>query len=139
MRPGNHLSRNRPIARAAILSVVVSLPCFFSLAVFPRMVHAADAAGPGKNLFERRCTGCHSLDQNRVGPRLRGVYGRPAGSVPDFTYSDSLKSAHFTWDKAKLDKWLTDTDSLVPDNDMAFHVPKADERADIIRFLKSVK
>lgn len=139
MRPGNNFSRNRPIARAAVLSVLVSLPCFLSLAVFPRMVHAADAPEHGKDLFERRCTGCHSLDQNKEGPRLRGVYGRPAGSVPDFTYSDSLKSAHITWDEAKLDKWLTDTDSLVPDNDMAFHVPKVDERADIIRFLKSLK
>jgi len=36
-----------------------------------------------------------------------------------------------------LEKWLTDTDSLVEDNNMDFHVPKADERAAIITYLKS--
>jgi cytochrome c len=94
-------------------------------------------ADRGKQLFEKRCTGCHSLDQNKEGPRLRNVYGRPAGSISTFKYSDALKSAHFTWDDVSLDKWLTDTESLVPDNDMSFHVPKADERADVIRFLKA--
>jgi cytochrome c len=97
--------------------------------------HAGDA-DRGKQLFEKRCTGCHSLDQNKEGPRLRNVYGRQAGSIPTFNYSDALKSAHLTWDDVSLNQWLTDTESLVPDNDMSFHVPKADERADIIRFLK---
>jgi cytochrome c len=40
------------------------------------------------------------------------------------------------WNDALLDKWLINTESVVPDNDMDFHVPKADERADIIQFLR---
>jgi len=60
-----------------------------------------------------------------------------AGSISTFKYSDALKSAHVTWDDVSLDKWLTETESLVPNNDMRFHLPKADERADIIRFLKA--
>ena len=90
----------------------------------------------GKELFEKRCGGCHSLETDKEGPRLRGVYGRKAGRVPSFKYSDALKSANFAWDAASLDRWLTDTESVVPDNDMDFHVPKADERADIIEFLR---
>lgn len=90
----------------------------------------------GKTLFEKRCTGCHSLEQDKEGPRLRDVYGRRAGTVAGFPYSDALKGAQFTWDAATLDKWLTDTESVVPNNDMSFHVPKASERADIIRFLQ---
>jgi cytochrome c len=97
--------------------------------------HPGDAER-GKALFEKRCTGCHSLDQDKEGPRLRGVYGRQAGTVANFPYSDALKSAHIQWDDASLDKWLTDTESVVPNNEMAFHVPRADERADIIRFLQ---
>ena len=93
-------------------------------------------ADSGKALFEKRCVGCHSLDQDKEGPRLRNVYGRRAGQVSTFKYSAALKSAQITWDDASLDKWLTDPDSLIPDNDMAFHVPKAEERADIIRFLR---
>jgi cytochrome c len=99
--------------------------------------YQAGDADRGKQLFEKRCTGCHSLDQDKEGPRLRNVFGRTAGSISTFKYSDALKSAHVTWDDVSLDKWLTDTESLVPDNDMSFHVPKADERADIIRFLKA--
>ncbi len=93
-------------------------------------------AGRGRELFEKRCAGCHSLETDKEGPRLRGVYGRKAGIVPSFKYSDALKSANFTWDAGSLDRWLTNTESVVPDNDMDFHVPKADERADIIEFLR---
>ena len=92
----------------------------------------------GKQLFEKRCTGCHSLDQDREGPRLRGVYGRQTGTISSFKYSTALQSARITWDDDSLDKWLTDTDSLIADNDMAYRVPKPDERADIIRYLKLV-
>lgn len=91
----------------------------------------------GKDLFEKRCGGCHSLETDKEGPRLRGVYGRKAGSVPSFKYSDALKSANFAWDATYLDRWLTNTESVIPDNDMDFHVPKADERADIIAFLRA--
>src|ERR1700680_1838706 len=90
----------------------------------------------GKELFEKRCGGCHSLDKDKEGPRLGNVYGRKAGSIQTFKYSDSLKSAQVIWNDSLLDKWLTNTDAVVPDNDMDFHVPKADERADIIQFLR---
>jgi cytochrome c len=105
----------------------------------PGEVVASSGAGDpvrGKELFEKRCGGCHSLDSDKEGPRLRGVYGRKAGSVTSFKYSDSMKAAGFTWDAAALDRWLTNTESVVHDNDMEFHVPKADERADIIEFLR---
>jgi cytochrome c len=100
---------------------------------------AADAPGDparGKQLFEKRCTGCHSLDADKEGPHLRGIYGRKAGTAPGFAYSDALKAANFTWNDALLEKWLTDTESVVPDNKMDFHVPNPDERADIIGYLR---
>ena len=92
----------------------------------------------GQALFQQRCSGCHALDADHEGPRLRGVVGRAAGTVKTFQYSDGLKNAKFTWDEARLDKWLTDTESVVPDNDMSFQVPKPDERAAIISYLKSL-
>ena len=93
-------------------------------------------AGRGKDVFERRCTGCHSLDQNREGPRLRGVFGRISGSVSDFGYSTAVKQAHITWNDVSLERWLADPDTLVPANNMEFHVTKPQERSDLIRFLK---
>ncbi len=96
------------------------------------------SASDGEALFQKRCTGCHALDTDHEGPRLRGVVGRAAGSVKTFQYSDALKNAKQTWDEAALDKWLTDTESVVPDNDMAFRVPQPEERAAIISYLKSL-
>jgi cytochrome c len=105
-------------------------------------VQPSQAAGQGgqdgKSLFEKRCSGCHALDADHEGPRLRGVFGRPAGKVKTFKYSDALQKAKVTWDEAELDKWLTDTESVAPDNDMGFRVPKQEERAAIISYLKSL-
>ena len=104
----------------------------------PALPQAADDPAQGKELFGRRCGGCHSLDRPMEGPRLRGVYGRKAASTSDFVYSDALKNSKLTWDGDLLDKWLTDTEALVPDNDMAFRVASADERRAIIAYLKSL-
>jgi cytochrome c len=90
----------------------------------------------GKALFEKRCGGCHALDRDKEGPRLGGVYGRTAGSLDSFQYSDALKKSKVKWAEDTLDKWLTDTEKLVPGNDMTFHVEKAEERSQIIAYLK---
>lgn len=90
----------------------------------------------GKAVFEKRCTGCHAMEQNREGPRLRGVLGRPAASVEGFDYSPALRKAHIVWNETTLEQWLTDPDTLVPGNNMEFHVAKAQERQDLIRYLK---
>lgn len=90
----------------------------------------------GKAIFQKRCTGCHALEQNREGPRLAGVYGRASGTVPQFAYSDALKNAHITWSDKSLEQWLTDPDLFVPGNDMGFRVARPEERRDVIEFLK---
>jgi cytochrome c len=90
----------------------------------------------GQTVFEKRCTGCHAMFVNREGPRLAGVFGRKAGNVAGFTYSARLKKSGITWDDATLEKWLSDPDLMVPDNDMSINVPKAAERQDLIAFLK---
>jgi cytochrome c len=94
-------------------------------------------SGVGKELFERRCGGCHTLDGNRGGPSLRGVYGRHAGASPSYNYSDALKNSGITWDEGLLEKWLVDPEQLVPGTDMDFRVPKAEERREIIAYLKA--
>ena len=92
----------------------------------------------GREAFEKRCTGCHALDNIKLGPPLRGVYGRAAGKNPQFTYSDAMKSAAVTWDESTLDRWLTDTESVIPDNDMTFRLNDPAERASIIAYLKQL-
>jgi cytochrome c len=100
-----------------------------------RLGAGASSAGR-KALFEKRCGGCHALDRDKKGPRLGGVYGRTAGTIESFQYSEALKNSRIKWTEETLDKWLTDTEKLVPNNDMTFHVEKTDERSEIIAYLK---
>jgi cytochrome c len=90
----------------------------------------------GAALFEKRCSGCHSLTQNRQGPKLQGVYGRTSGSVANYDYSPALKKANVVWDQTTIDKWLTDPDSFIPGNNMDFLVAKPQDRQDLISYLK---
>src|SRR5260370_3681482 len=118
-----------------IMLIVFAATLAFS--VFPRLARA-EGTPRGKEVFERRCAGCHSLDNDKEGPRLRGVYGRTAGAVTSFKYSGALKKAHITWDAESLDKWLSDPDKFIPDTDMGFHVEKAAERREVITYLKAL-
>jgi cytochrome c len=115
--------------------LIVMLAAVFAVVV----ISARTETGDGEGLFEKRCSGCHSLDHDKEGPRLAGVYGRAAGSVASFNYSDALKSSHITWDAASLDKWLSGPDKFVPESDMAFHVESASERSAIIAYLKGIR
>ncbi len=94
--------------------------------------------GRGENIYEA-CTDCHSLDKNDVGPRHRGVFGRKAGSLPDYNYSDALKSSNIVWNEETLDKWLTDPQAFVPGVKMYFHLGSAQDRADVIAYLQTLK
>jgi cytochrome c len=102
-------------------------------------VAAGDTKGDaiaGHSAFEKRCTGCHALDHDKEGPRLAGVVGRKAGIIATFPYSDAIKKSAVVWNEAALDKWLTDPEAMIPDNDMAFRLDNPVERAAIIAFLK---
>jgi cytochrome c len=92
----------------------------------------------GKELFERRCSGCHGLDNSKEGPPLRGVYGRKAASVAGFGYSEALQKMDIRWDDRSLDQWLSDPDKMVPDTDMAFRLADGGERKAVVAYLKSL-
>jgi len=96
---------------------------------------AADAAR-GQELYDSRCGGCHSLDANRVGPAHRGVYGRKAGSAPNFSYSTAVRSATVVWQEKTLDAWLTNPQAVIPGQRMNFRVALPEDRADIIAYLR---
>jgi cytochrome c len=88
----------------------------------------------GKRIYQV-CSGCHSLDEDDVGPRHRGVVGRMAGTVPGFGYSPALKGSHIVWTEENLDRWLTNPQALVPGAMMFFQLPGAKDRADVIAWL----
>jgi cytochrome c len=95
---------------------------------------SADAAHGAVTYHE--CMICHSLDKNEIGPRHQGVFGRKAGTVPDYTYSAALRGSNIVWDETTLDQWLTNPQTLVRGTKMMFSVDNAQDRADVIAFLK---
>ena len=72
----------------------------------PAIAQTATDAPPGAKLYEARCTACHSLDTNRIGPAHRGVFGRPAGSAPGYACSTTIKASGIVWNAGTLDTWL---------------------------------
>ena len=90
----------------------------------------------GSLLYQSRCGACHSIDANRVGPAHRGLFGRRAGSVTDYDYSPALRASGILWDERSLDAWLADPQALVPGQKMGYSVPDAEDRADIVAYLR---
>ena len=81
---------------------------------------AGDAAA-GKKVFAK-CKTCHEVDteKNKVGPHLKGLFGRTAGSLADFKYSDAMKSSGIVWSEDTLTTYLADPKGTVPDTKMVF-------------------
>lgn len=100
----------------------------------------AGDAERGEQLYLARCGACHSLDSNGAGPRHRGVIGRRVASVPGFSYSAALLRQTFVWDAARLDRWISNPNRVVPGNKMVVQLAnESRDRADIIAFLSRAR
>lgn len=94
-------------------------------------------AARGAAVFQKRCTGCHALEQSREGPKLGGVFGRTSGTVAGYEYSAALKKSHIVWNEQTLDEWIADPDAFIPGNNMDFQLVNPQERRDVIQFFKA--
>ncbi|MEG0882886.1 MAG: c-type cytochrome [Janthinobacterium sp.] len=116
-------------------------PCFMpglaaaTLMAFSGSATAGDAMH-GQVLYKSMCISCHSIDYNGVGPAHKGVFGRKAGSVADYNYSPAVKASAIVWGEKTLDQWLSGPEKLIPGQKMGYLVPSAQERADLIAYLK---
>lgn len=97
----------------------------------------ARAADPQRGAadFAERCSGCHALAANKVGPLLGGVVGRAVGTAPGFAYSDALRQARLDWTPETLDRWLADPRAFLPGTKMPIRVLDPNTRRDIIDYL----
>jgi cytochrome c len=119
-----------PIRAVSAMAVAVVLAVAHSTSSF-----AAGDAAHGATVY-RQCMICHSLDKNGIGPSHRNVFGRAAGSAPNYSYSAALKASNIVWNDTSLDQWLVNPQALVPGTKMMFSVDDAQDRADVIAFLK---
>ncbi|MDN2671871.1 c-type cytochrome [Janthinobacterium sp. SUN026] len=106
-----------------------------TLMAFSGSATAGDAMH-GQVLYKTMCISCHSIDYNGVGPAHKGVFGRKAGSVADYNYSPAVKASAIVWGEKTLDQWLSGPEKLIPGQKMGYLVPSAQDRADLIAYLK---
>ena len=100
--------------------------------------NSAPDAARGEQIYAR-CLACHALAYDRVGPRHCGLFGRRAGSVPQFSYSTAMKKSGIVWNDKTLDRFLTQPLKMVPGTAMTYDgVANPKERADLIAYLKQV-
>ena len=101
-------------------------------------IYAAADTSRGETL-SMQCRACHTLEQggaNILGPNLFGMFGKTAGSAPDYSYSDALAAAGFVWTPSALDAWLAQPFAFLPGNRMSFPgLPDGNDRNAIIAYL----
>lgn len=97
---------------------------------------------PGAPLF-KKCARCHSLSANgrrRSGPHLSGLFGRPAGSVKDYNYSDALTGVDFRWNEKTLFQLFDQgPEKYLPGTKMPMQkVPNAERLTQLVDYLKEI-
>ena len=97
---------------------------------------ASDRAVLGEAVYAR-CQACHALAYDRTGPRHCGLFGRRAGSVPGFAYSEAMRRSDIVWSARTLDRFLSNPTKVVPGTTMGYAgVTDRAERAALIDYLK---
>lgn len=112
-----------------------------TIAVFAILAGAASAGDPaeGQKVFNK-CRACHTVGENAkngVGPLLNGLFGRKAGTIEGFKYSDANKSSGVTWDEKNFAEYIKDPKKFMPGNQMPFVGIKSEKEIEnLIAFLK---
>lgn len=123
------------LSATAMLAAVVVIAGFSSMSSAAERASSGDPVR-GAQAFAANCGACHSLDANRVGPALRGVYGRRAGTASRYSYSPALRTSNIVWSAQTLDRWLQGPERVVPGTRMRFRLADPNRRADVVAFLR---
>ena len=120
----------------------VAYPVAVVVALVPLLMGAPSAAdgdaAKGEIAFNR-CKMCHTLIEGpkKIGPHLRNLFGREAGSVPAFKYSKAMLASDVVWDEETLDQFIEKPGKLIRKNQMMFNGMRNDgQRQDLIEYLK---
>jgi cytochrome c len=119
---------------------------FAALTTFAWMVAPALAADgdaiAGKAVFQRTWQNCHAVEigVNKIGPSLWNVVGRQPASVPDYAYSEGMRTNKTPWGPSSLDAYLADPRGDVHGVKMFFKgLADTKDRADVIAYLLTLK
>lgn len=107
----------------------------------PRRFHPTVAMTNGEKQFARKCSVCHTLEEDgkrRAGPTLFGVFGREAGTLEGYPYSEALLTSQIIWDEKTISRLFDEgPDIVTPGTKMPIQRMKdPQDRRDLVTFLK---
>lgn len=105
------------------------------------LMASADAAR-GEALAKKKCSSCHSFEAggaNKTGPNLHGTFGGDIAHHAGYPYSSAITALEGNWDYEKLNHWLTNPQKLAKGAKMVLKTSNPAERADIIKYIESIK
>jgi cytochrome c len=121
----------------SVISSLLLMTASFAMA--QSSTTAAGSAIKGKEIYDARCSACHSVDDNRVGPMHLGVFGRKAGGVKSYRYSDALAKSKVIWNRDSLTAWLANPEMLIPGQRMGYAMDNDKDREDMVAYLSTLK
>lgn len=100
-----------------------------------------DQMDNGERQFARKCSICHTLTggtARRAGPSLAGLFGRKAGTLADYVYSDTLTGSDIVWSEDTIDALFDEgPDHFIPGSKMPMQrIVEQQDRADLIAYLR---
>jgi cytochrome c len=108
----------------------------------PQFLKNPEEMSNGERQFARKCSICHALTADggrKAGPSLYGVFGRRAGTLPGYPYSDTLNGSDIIWSEETIDQLFLDgPDHYIPGSKMPMQrIVQRQDRDDLIDYLKS--
>jgi cytochrome c len=112
----------------------------FSTLIVTGAAGQSGVAAGGERLFIQQCKICHTVEKdgrNGVGPNLHGLFGRKAGTVSGFSFSDAMTNSGIVWDDKTVADYLKDPKARVPGGKMVFAgLKRQDQLDEMIAYLR---
>ena len=135
-------SRSRHLPRH-MLAVLAAAVAALALAGSPDSARADEdhdkLMKQGARSFNK-CKACHNLTtgSKKMGPDLQGLFGRTAGTLEGYNYSDAMKESGIVWDQETLSAYLENPRKVVPKGKMAFAgIKKDSEMKALLTYLET--
>ncbi|SOY68690.1 Cytochrome c2 precursor [Cupriavidus taiwanensis] len=126
-----------------IAATLLALTVFTAIPATATAAAAAADLQAGKALFATRCASCHHVGRNAragFGPQLNGIFGRAAGSTPDFQYSEAMRASKVVWSHDTLRAFVRSPGKVVPGTKMRFWGLGDDQQiTDLLAYLETFK
>ncbi|GAB4542766.1 MAG: c-type cytochrome [Roseibium sp.] len=108
----------------------------------PQFLKRPEDMSNGERQFARKCSICHALTADggrKAGPTLHQVFGRRAGTLPGYPYSETLTGSDIVWSAETINQLFLDgPDHFIPGSKMPMQrIVAPEDRDDLIDYLRT--